>query len=105
MAQTYNQYSLPQFQQLIKELSGKRGFDKELLSQKFMLLLEETGEFAKAARKLSGISVDENSKKHLVEEEAADVFWVLIDLCNSLDIDLADAFKDKEAKNKERSWN
>jgi NTP pyrophosphatase (non-canonical NTP hydrolase) len=105
MSQTYKDYSLPKYQKLINELAAQRGFDKEILSQKFMLLLEEAGEFAKAARKMSGIKVDENSKKHAVEEEAADVFWVLLDLCNKLNIDLAGAFKDKEDKNKNRTWN
>lgn len=98
-------YSLPKYQKLISEFAAQRGFDKETLSQKFMLLLEETGEFAKAARKVSGISVDADSRNHVVEEEAADVFWVLIDLCNSLGIDLAEAFADKEKKNKSRTWN
>ena len=98
-------YSLPKYQKLISKFATQRGFDKETLSQKFMLLLEETGEFAKAARKDSGIVIDDSSKKHAVEEEAADVFWVLIDLCNSLGIDLPEAFSDKEKKNKSRTWN
>jgi NTP pyrophosphatase (non-canonical NTP hydrolase) len=104
MAQSYKDYSLPEFQQLIKDLSVLRDFDKETISQKFMLLLEEAGEFAKAARKVSGITVDESSKKHVVEEEAADVFFVLIDICNSLNIDLAEAFQNKEEINKSRKW-
>ncbi len=92
------------YQKLIKKLAIKRGFDKETVSQKFMLLLEETGEFAKAARKVSGITVDNNSRKHVVEEEAADILFVLMDICNSLEIDLADAFKNKEKLNNTRKW-
>jgi len=68
-----------------------------------MLFLEEAGEFAKATRKVSGISIDKNSKTHNIEE-AADVFWLLIDLCNRLDIDLEKAFRDKERKNLLRNW-
>lgn len=96
--------SLTEYQKLISELTAQRDFDKETLSQKFMLLLEESGEFAKAARKISGITVDANSKKHDIEEEAADIFFVLIDICNSLNINLANAFAAKEEKNSTRSW-
>lgn len=69
-----------------------------------MLFLEEAGEFAKAARKVSGVKVDNASRVHDLEEEAADVFWLLLDLCNRLDIDLEKAFSLKEAKNQNRKW-
>ncbi len=95
---------LPDYQKLIKRLIVERGFDKETVPEVFMLFLEEAGEFAKAARKVSGITTDKNSKIHDLEEEAADVFWLLIDLCNRLDIDLAKAFDAKEKKNQERTW-
>lgn len=99
-----NQKSLADYQTLIKHLTIERGFDKETVPEVFMLFLEEAGEFAKAARKASGIVTDKNSKIHDVEEEAADVFWLLIDLCNRLNIDLAKAFEVKELKNQQRSW-
>jgi NTP pyrophosphatase (non-canonical NTP hydrolase) len=96
--------SLPEYQALIQQLIVERGFDKETVPEVFMLFLEEAGEFAKAARKVSGITTDKNSKIHDLEEEAADVFWLLIDLCNRLDIDLAKAFEAKEKKNQARTW-
>ncbi len=96
--------TLPEYQALIEKLKVERGFDKETIPEVFMLLLEEAGEFAKAARKLSGITTDKNSKQHDLEEEAADVFWLLIDLCNRLGIDLEKAFADKEKKNQQREW-
>jgi NTP pyrophosphatase (non-canonical NTP hydrolase) len=96
--------TLPEYQELIKHLIVERGFDKETVPEVFMLFLEEAGEFAKAARKISGITTDKNSKVHNLEEEAADVFWLLIDLCNRLDIDLEKAFRDKESKNQQRTW-
>ena len=105
MSKPYKDYSLEKYQQLVKQLTTSRGFDGETASQKFMLLLEESGEFAKAARKLSGISSDKNSERFGLEEEAADVFYMLLDLCNKLDIDLAKAFETKEAKNQKRTWN
>lgn len=95
---------LPDYQKLIEKLKTERGFDKETIPEVFMLFLEEAGEFAKAARKISGITTDDKSKVHDLEEEAADVFWLLIDLCNRLDVDLAKAFEEKENKNRRRSW-
>jgi NTP pyrophosphatase (non-canonical NTP hydrolase) len=71
----------------------------------FTLLVEEVGELAKAIRKWNGQKTDSSSTHHDVEEEAADVFWLVLDLCNRLDIDLAKAFAEKEAKNTTRIWN
>ena len=88
--------TLPQYQLIIKKLAAERGFDSETIAQKFMLLLEECGEFAKAGRKHGGVSTHQKYSSHGVEEEAADIFWVLIDLCNNLDIDLEEAFEQKE---------
>lgn len=88
----------------MRRLIVERGFDKETIPEVFMLFLEEAGEFAKAARKVSGITTDKNSRVHDLEEEAADVFWLLIDLCNRLDIDLEKAFAEKEKKNSKRTW-
>jgi NTP pyrophosphatase (non-canonical NTP hydrolase) len=96
--------SLGEYQKQIKQLVVERGFDQETVAEVFMLFLEESGEFAKAARKVTGVKVDAKSKVHDLEEEAADVFWLLIDLCNRLDIDLEKAFRDKEAKNSQRTW-
>lgn len=96
--------TLTEYQKLIKQLVKERGFDKETVPEVFTLLVEEVGELAKAIRKANGQKVDTKSRQHDVEEEAADVFWLLLDLCNRLDIDLAKAFDAKEKKNQERTW-
>ena len=96
--------TLNDYQKLIRQLVIERGFDKETVPEVFTLLVEEIGELAKAIRKTNGQKVDKKSKEHLVEEEAADVFWLLIDICNRLDIDLEKAFRDKETKNQSREW-
>ncbi len=98
------QQTLAEYQDLIKKLVIERGFDKETVPEVFTLLVEEVGELAKAIRKKNGQKVDLARKQHEVEEEAADVFWLLIDLCNRLDINLAQAFAEKEAKNATRTW-
>lgn len=94
--------TLDDYQKLIKRLVEERGFDKETPSEVFMLLVEEVGEVAKTLRKHTGLKTGEHSKTHDVEEELADVFWLLVDLCNRLDIDLAAAFQAKELKNQKR---
>ncbi|MBC7707639.1 pyrophosphohydrolase [Polaromonas sp.] len=96
--------SLADYQELVSQLVVARGFDKETVPEVFTLLVEEVGELAKAIRKTNGQKVDATSQHHEVAEEAADVFWLLIDLCNRLDIDLQQAFINKELKNAKRTW-
>lgn len=104
MASSDETTTLADYQTRIQKLVIQRGFDQETVPEVMMLLMEEVGELAKAIRKQHGMKTDDNSQKHDVEEEAADVFWLLIDLCNRLGIDLEQAFADKEAKNAQRTW-
>lgn len=97
-------FSLDELQAYIKEMCEERGFADEKLGQKFTLLLEEMGEFAKAARKDVGIHVATDAKQRDVALEAADVLIVFVDLCNRLGISLEKAFFDKEKINQTRSW-
>lgn len=76
----------------------------ETVPEVFTLLVEEVGELAKAIRKANGQKIGAHSVQRDVAEEAADVFWLLVDLCNRLDIDLAKAFADKEIINQNRTW-
>lgn len=96
--------TLSEYQVYVKKMVEERGFADESVSEVFMLFLEEAGEFAKAARKASGIKTADDSKIHDLHEEAADVFWYLLDLCNQLGIDLEKAFETKETKNRQRQW-
>jgi NTP pyrophosphatase (non-canonical NTP hydrolase) len=104
MADAPKQLTLAGYQKLIKKLCVQRGFDDETVAEKFMLLIEETGEFAKAARAKSTIKVDPSSRRLELDHEAADVFWMLVDLCNALGINLAAAFEAKEHHNNQRTW-
>ena len=96
--------TLKDFQNYIEEMVEERGFEKETLPEIFMLFSEECGEFAKAIRKTQNIKIDESSEKYSIENEAADVFIYLLDLCNKLNIDLEQAFRNKEKINEKRTW-
>ena len=69
-----------------------------------LLMVEEVGELAKALRKFVGLKIDQHKATSYtsVEEEVADVFIYLLDLCNVLKIDLFTALKNKELKNEQR---
>lgn len=99
--------SLNEIQEYVKKVIEARGFGDQSAQTGLLLLLEETGELAKAIRKSSaGMSIDENKLHHYdtVESEAADVFIVLLSICNTLGIRLFDALMDKERTNMQRSW-
>lgn len=96
--------TLNDFQEYAAALVQERGFEKETVTELFMLFLEECGELAKAARKSQNIKSDTKSKTFQVSEEAADVFIYLLHLCNKLGVDLEQAFRDKEEINKQRIW-
>jgi len=96
--------TLRDFQNYIAEMVKERGFDKENISEIFMLFLEECGEMAKAARKTQNIKSDKNSEQFHLDHEIADVFIYLLDICNHYNIDLEKSFRDKEEINKKRFW-
>ena len=99
--------SLNEIQNYIKEIITSRGFFEQRVQDKMLLLLEETGELAKAIRKtLPEASIDYEKIEHYtdIEEEVADVFIVLVSICNRLNINLYDAMKRKEEKNIKRQW-
>lgn len=93
---------LADFQSYVADMVKERGFDKETISEIFMLFLEECGEMAKAARKTQSIKSDKSSESLKLEQEVADVFIYLLDICNYFNIDLEKAFRDKEEINKKR---
>jgi NTP pyrophosphatase (non-canonical NTP hydrolase) len=96
--------TIKDFQEYVARLVKERGFDKETVSEMFMLFLEECGEMAKAARKTQNIKIDKSSEIFKLENEIADVFIYLLDICNHFGIDLETAFRDKEEINKKRVW-
>ena len=99
--------TLNEIQNYIKEVIKIRGFSEQKVQDKMLLLLEETGELAKAIRKtIPEASVDYEKIENYtdIEEEVADVFIVLVSICNRLNINLYDAIIKKEEKNIKRQW-
>lgn len=96
--------SLTTYQQYVQQVMQERGFDDETVSQKFMLLLEEAGAFALAARKQANLAQATDTPIDSLSDAAADVFAVLLDICNQLDLNLEQAFVGREHKNQTRTW-
>lgn len=97
--------TLPDFQQYVRELEEERGFAKQTNAQKGLLLGEEIGELFRAMRKREAeLRVDANSEAHNVADELADVFIYLCAIANRYEVDLEQAFRNKEEKNKTQVW-
>lgn len=102
-----NSANLCDIQKYLNDVLSLRGFDKQDAQDKMLLLTEEIGELAKAVRKsATSISIDFNRIQNYdtVESEVADVFIVLISLCNVLNINIYNAFLEKEKENIKREW-
>ena len=99
--------SINEIQSYIKKVMEVRGFNKEKSSDKILLLVEEVGELAKAIRKNErklGIDKTKEYNYSSIESEIADVFIVLLSICDILNMDLLKLFLDKEEENIKRIW-
>lgn len=97
--------SLSSLQVYMGQLCKERGWDQDSPELKFLLFTEEVGELAKAIRIHKKIySESKKTTSFQLEEEFADVFSYLLDLANTLNVDLLKAFKEKEAINAKRKW-
>lgn len=96
--------TLKDFQKYVTELETERGFSAQTTIEKCLLLGEEVGELFKAIRKSEGLSIDSNSNVSETGDELTDIFIYLCAIANRKNIDLETAFREKEEKNKQRSW-
>lgn len=97
--------SLKDLQRYVNDMIEIRGFNEETPQDIMLLLTEEIGELAKEIRKTTSIKMDINKRKELdVEGEIADVFMYILSMCRVMNINLVEAFKNKENKNCEREW-
>lgn len=92
--------TLQDFQSYVRQMKQERGFNTTDKFYECCLFAEEAGEVISAVRKnAKGGSAVSN-----VAEELADVFIYVCSLANMHGIDLEQAFRDKEEKNKLRTW-
>ena len=97
--------SLVEIQKYINDMVEIRGFSDETPQDIMLLMIEEVGELAKAVRKTTHIKMDINkTNDYDITGEITDVFNYLLELCGVLDIDLLEAFKEKENRNCKRLW-
>ncbi|GAB4418647.1 MAG: MazG nucleotide pyrophosphohydrolase domain-containing protein [Bacteroidia bacterium] len=82
----------------------ERGWDQTSVAETFLLLTEEVGELAKAIRKETRLYEEAGKGPSDLAGEFADVLSYLLELANRFDIDLATAYRDKEALNAGRTW-
>ncbi len=101
--------TLADLQQHVHALEAHHGWlDVDLVHNVF-LMVEEVGELAKAVRKFNKL-FEEHAPKPTEEarahagEEIVDVLNYLLAIANRLDIDVEQAFREKNAKNLERTW-
>lgn len=98
--------TLREIQEYIDEMVNIRGWQNETPQDAMLLLTEEIGELAKEVRK-SCTHIQNDVNKNRTDDlngEAADVFLMVLALCRTLDIDLLQAFKEKELINCNRKW-
>lgn len=95
---------LNDYQRYVAEMERKRGFSEETLLQKCLLLGEEVGELFKEIRKSEGMATDKTFEAGDAAGEIADVFFILCAIANRLNINLTNAFVQKEQENESRIW-
>jgi NTP pyrophosphatase (non-canonical NTP hydrolase) len=96
--------TLGDFQAYVKQLELDRGFTDQNALEKCLLMGEEMGELFKAVRKSLSLKTDVNSTIGSVKEELADMLIYLCAIANRFDIDMEQAFREKEEINKLREW-
>jgi NTP pyrophosphatase (non-canonical NTP hydrolase) len=110
--------TLRQWQEYVAGTVAARGWDRASELEIFLLFSEEVGEFAKAFRRFRRLfaeritedraadfeSIDVQPARQEMAEELADVLSYLLDLAGRLEIDLEQAFVEKEKSNRRRDW-
>jgi len=97
--------SLGDIQRYMNEAIEARGFSNETSKDILLFLTEELGELAKAIRKETKMKMDVNKNDGFdVKGEIADIFSYILAMCRTHEIDLLQAFKEKEKENNKRTW-
>lgn len=97
--------TLANLQKHLDETCKKHGWDKNSITEVFLLFSEEVGELAKAIRKETGFKGEKHpGNTDNLREEFADVLNYLLELANRFDIDLTEVYFEKHKINSDRVW-
>ena len=96
--------TLKDYQEYVKRLESERGFMQQNAIEKCLLLGEEMGELFKAVRKTVKLKTDVNANIGSIDEELADIMIYVCSIANRFNLDLEEAFREKEKHNKQRTW-
>lgn len=101
-----SQPTLADIQAYVREMETEREFMHNPIELECLLLSEEMGELFKCIRKThTKLGIDSNKTYDFnTAGEIADVLIVLVAIANRLNIDIEQALRDKEEKNKQRIW-
>lgn len=97
--------TIKELQDHLQAVCKEKGWDKNSVTEVFLLFTEEVGELAKAVRKHTGFKGEKKpeNKDNLIEE-MADVLNYLLELANRFDVDLEQAYRKKHQINETRTW-
>jgi len=100
---------MKEYQRYIHDLEAMHGWLRLDLVHNCFLMGEEVGELFKAVRKYEKLfdegrgTPTEEAKAH-VGEELVDVLNYLLAIANRVGVDVEQAFREKNARNQERTW-
>ncbi|MBF5044854.1 hypothetical protein FGE12_20815 [Aggregicoccus sp. 17bor-14] len=111
--------SMKDYQRYIHDLEALHGWLKLDLVHNCFLMGEEVGEVFKAVRRYERLAEERSTPaesaeapqdperaqlQHALGEELVDVFNFLLAIANRVGVDLEQAFREKNARNQQRSW-
>lgn len=97
--------TLSDLQTHLDKTCREKGWDKNSVTEVFLLFTEEIGELAKAIRKETNFKDEVKSEsRDNLREEFADVLNFLLELANRFDIDLTEVYFEKHNINSTRKW-
>ena len=97
---------ITEIQQTAVTMCQKHNWTDHNPSQRFRYLISEVGELSQELTRLewNPTAQDLEEIKRNIGHEIYDIVWNLCDLANQLEIDLEQAFAEKQAINAERIW-
>lgn len=98
-------HTLSELQEYVGYMVKRRGFDDEEFQDVILLLLEEIGELARAARVFRGLKVRKRTiTADDIGYELADCLVYILDLANIANLSLDEMLRKKEMMNSKRKW-